>query len=54
MLPNYVLILNIIIGLLGIYVGVFFTVNKFKIERSITIAILIIILGAIIEITAPL
>ncbi len=54
MLPNYVLAINITLGLLMFLLGVKTIKGSLKLNKTITISILAIVLGAILEITAPL
>ncbi len=54
MLPNYVLAINITLGLLMLLLGVKTIKSSLKLNKTITISILAIVLGAILEITAPL
>jgi len=54
MLPNYVLMINVILGFLMILFSLKTIKGNFKLNKTIVISISAIALGAILEITAPL
>ncbi|WP_066314943.1 hypothetical protein [Aquimarina aggregata] len=54
MLPNYVLVINVILGFLMILFSLKTIKGNFKLNKTIVISISAIALGAILEITAPL